>query len=360
MSIRRILAAAAVLTALACSGSPTDPEPGDRVEPVARPAIVRGLYVNALAAGAESHLQSLLDIADASPVNTFVIDVKELGEVSYESAVPLVGSIGAVNARIADLPRLLTELRDHGIYPIARLVAFRDPVLAEGRPEWAIRTTDGGVWLDPEIGRSWVDPYHPEVWAYNIALAAEALAAGFAEIQWDYVRFPDVTDSVRATMVFPARAGRTTGEGIQEFLSASRVALAGLDAPITADVFGRVIVEDDDSDIGQFWDDLVVVTDVLLPMVYPALWFPNNFGIPDPGAEPYNTVLSALDSAVVRLAAVPNARATLRPWLQAFTQGSTTYGAAEMQAQIQAVEDAGLDEWLFWNPDSEYPLAGVQ
>ena len=27
-----------------------------------------------------------------------------------------------------------------------------------------------------------------------------------------------------------------------------------------------------------------------------------------------------------------------------------------MQAQMQAVEDAGLQEWLFWNPNSVYPV----
>jgi hypothetical protein len=360
MWMRRTTLPLLAVALAACAASPTDLVDEDRVEPVPRPAVVRGLYVNAQAAGLATHLQGLLDIADSSLVNTFVIDVKERGEVSYESDVPLVASIGALRGDITDLPGVLTALRDHGIYPIARIVVFRDPVLAEARPEWAIHTVDDGVWLDSENSRPWVDPFNPDVWAYNIALAAEALGAGFAEIQWDYVRFPDVSDSVRATMVFPAQAGRTFAEGIQAFISASRVELAAFDAPITADVFGRVITTPDDSNIGQFWDELVHVTDVILPMVYPALYWPNSFGIPDPNAEPYQTVRHALDSAVVRTAALPTARASVRPWLQAFTQGSTTYGAPEMLAQRQAAADAGLEEWLFWNPNSTYPLAGVR
>ena len=350
------------LALAACSDVPTEPDPGssDRVEPVARPAIVQGIYINAQAAGNASHLAHLLELADSSVLNTFVIDVKERGEVSYASRVPLVGQVGSARGYIPDLEAVLQALRDHGIYPIARIVAFRDPVLAEARPDLAIRTVDGGVWLDPENGRPWVDPFNPEVWAYNIDLAREALAAGFAEIQWDYVRFPDVSDSIRAEMVFPARDGRTTVEGIQEFITASGVALADFDVPITADVFGRVITNTDVAVIGQDWDRLVQVTDVILPMVYPALYWPGNFGLEDPNAEPYLTVRAAMDSAVARMDRIGDPRATVRPWLQAFTEGSTVYGAAEMLDQIRAVEDAGLDEWLFWNPASVYPADGFR
>jgi hypothetical protein len=348
---------AALLILAACAGDPslTELDPEAEVGHVARPAEVRGLYLNARAAGSPAQLGSLLELADQSVVNTFVIDVKERGEVSYLSAVPLVGEIGSGRTYIGDLAGLLRTLRDRGIYPIARIVCFQDPLLAVARPEWAIRDTDGEVWLDPESDRPWVDPNNPDVWAYNIALAREALNAGFAEVQWDYVRFPDVLGAARDRMVFPAAAGRTTEEAIQEFIATSRSELAEFEAPITADVFGRVITETGDSNIGQDWDRLVQVTDVLLPMVYPALYNPGSFGLADPNAEPYRLVRSAMDSAVVRLSQAPGAIATIRPWLQAFTQGSTVYGAQQIQDQIRAVEDAGLTEWLLWNPDSVYP-----
>ena len=355
-----LLWAALVLGLSACGGSESLPtaveDPDAEIEHVDRPAVVRGIYVNAQAAGSSSHLEQLLTLVDGSEeLNTFVVDVKERGEVSYPSNVPLVHEVGSARDYIGDRPGLLRTLRDHGIYPIARIVVFRDPILAEARPDLAIRTVDGMVWLDPEGGRPWVDPYHPEVWAYNIALAREALEAGFAEIQWDYVRFPDVSDSVRATMVFSAQEGGSADAVIADFIATSRAELADLGAPVTADVFGRVPTTTDGSGIGQDWNRLVRVTDVILPMVYPALYWPGNFGIRDPGAEPYRTVRAAMDSAVVRLRRTEGAIATLRPWLQAFTKGSTVYGSEELRAQIRAVEDAGLEEWLFWNPRSRYP-----
>lgn len=325
----------------------------DRAEAAFSP--LRGIYVNARAAGSPSRLQGLLDLADGSEINAFVVDVKDGGEVSYASAVPLVAEIGADRPYIDDLSGLMETLGDRGIQAIARIVTFRDPVLAEARPEWAIRTVGGELWIDPESGRPFVDPYKAEVWEYNIALAREALAVGFAEVQWDYVRFPDVSDALRATMVFPARDGRSPEEAIQGFIHTSRLELADLGAPVTANVFGRVITETGGSGIGQEWDRLVRVGDVILPMVYPSMYWPGNFGLTRPDEEPYRLVRAAMDSATARLSRTPGVTARLRPWLQAFSHGGTTYGPEQIQDQIRAVEDAGLDEWLFWNRDSVYP-----
>lgn len=346
----------ALLTA-ACETPITAPDGTEtgRVDPVARPAVVRGVYVNAQAAGRSDRLDALLALADQSELNTFVIDVKERGEVSFQTAIPLASEAGAQRDYIPDLRALLVRLKEHGIYPIARIVCFYDPVLATARPDLAIRTVADELWRDLEGGIPWVDPSNPDVWAYNIDLAREALEAGFAEIQWDYVRFPDVSDAARTDMVFPARAGRSSVEVIREFISLSRGALASFDAPITADVFGRVITTDSDTIIGQDWDELVQVTDVILPMVYPALYWAGSFGIPDPNADPYQLVRAAMGSAVERNAAVGGSVATIRPWLQAFTLGFPDYGAEQIRAQIQAVEDSGLVEWLFWNANSVYP-----
>ncbi|MCH1571463.1 MAG: putative glycoside hydrolase, partial [Longimicrobiales bacterium] len=349
----------AALLFAACEDPITGPGSG-AITLVPRPAVVRGVYVNAQAAGRSDRISDLLALAGDSEINTFVIDVKERGEVSYESQVALVGEADAERGYTPDLSALLAQLKKHGIYPIVRIVCFYDPVLASARSDLAIRTANDDLWLDLEGGIPWVDPYSADVWAYNIDLAREALEAGFAEIQWDYVRFPDVADSARAEMIFPARNGRSAVEAIQQFVATSRSELAAFGAPITADVFGRVITTDSDSIIGQDWDELIRVTDVILPMVYPALYAPGNFQIPDPNANPYLLVKSAMDRAVARTEAANGSIATIRPWLQAFTQGSPVYGSAEMKAQIQAVEDAGLFEWLFWNPNSIYPRSAFQ
>jgi hypothetical protein len=46
------------------------------------------------------------------------------------------------------------------------------------------------------------------------------------------------------------------------------------------------------------------------------------------------------------------------PWLQEFSLG-ITYGPAEVNAQIRAARDAGIREWLLWDPDVTYSGDGM-
>ena len=43
----------------------------------------------------------------------------------------------------------------------------------------------------------------------------------------------------------------------------------------------------------------------------------------------------------------------------AFTLGPPKYGPAHVRAQIQAVYDVGLKEWVLWSPGSNYDLAAL-
>jgi len=324
---------------------------------VAKPAAVRGLYLNAWAAGSPRKLARLLGIADRTEINAFVIDVKEGGQVSYLSVVPLVHQAGADRPYIRDIRGVLAKLKAHGVYPIARIVCFKDTALARAKPEWAIRRKDGSLWRDAD-GIAWVDAYNRNVWDYDIAIAREALDLGFGEIQWDYVRFPDVTPSLRATQLFTDANGRSRSDAIREFVQYSRAQLAPYGVPVTADVFGATVKADDDMGIGQKWERLVDVADVLLPMVYPSHFYRGDYDFQNPNAHPYQVVRDAMRDALAR-SKVPNA-AAIRPWLQDFSMGTPRYGAAQVRAQMQAVYDAGLREWVLWNPGSNYTESALE
>ncbi|MBX6363477.1 MAG: putative glycoside hydrolase, partial [Gemmatimonadetes bacterium] len=339
---------------------PAEPSLAERLATLhaPRPKEIRGLYLNAWAAGSPRKLAKLLEIADRTEINTFVIDVKEGGFISYRSQVPLAKELGLDSDYIRDIRGVLKKLKEHGIYPIARIVCFKDPVLAEKRPEWAIHRPDGSLWADAK-GKHWVDSYNRHVWDYNIAIAKEALELGFAEIQWDYVRFPDVTASTRKAMVYPAAAGRSREDAIREFLLYSKKELAPYGVPVTADVFGLTVTAIDDMGIGQRWEKLTTAADVLLPMVYPSHFFRGNYGLAYPNAVPYKTVYSAMMEALRRTKAA-GGTAEIRPWLQDFTLGPPHYGPSEVRAQIQAVYDSGLKEWILWNPGSNYNVAALE
>jgi hypothetical protein len=334
--------------------TPSPVEPVGRERRVLKPESVRGIYVGSWPVGSARRFDQLLGFADRTEVNAFVIDVKDVtGEVSYASQVPLARQVGATErVRIADVRERLDRLRERGIYPIARIVVFKDPLLASARPEWSIQREDGSVWEDNK-GVHWVDAYNRDVWDYNIELAREAIALGFSEIQWDYVRFPDAPNAYMREAVYPARAGRSRTEGIRAFMMHANDRLAELDVPITADVFGITTSAFNDVGIGQLWEEMSDVVDVLLPMVYPSHYPRGSWSYPNPNAAPYQIVRKAMEHGVNRSAEIENA-AGIRPWLQAFSLGEPDYGPRHVRAQIDAVYDAGLTEWILWNPAVRY------
>ena len=325
-----------------------------------RPDAVRGLYVNAWAAGSLARMSELLDLARRTEVNALVIDVKDAsGYISHRTEVALAHEIGATDEiRIRDLPGLLDRLEQEGVYPIARIVIVRDPILAEFRPELAVNDTAGGVWVDGK-GLTWLNPYSREVWDYHVALAREVALLGFPEIQYDYVRFPDAPEGDLRRAVFPGADERSRPAVIREFLKHARESLADLDVQVTADVFGVTTSFRRDPGIGQVWESFIDAVDVALPMVYPSHYWEGSFGYSSPNSHPYEIVRRAMRDALGRSAQVEGAGRT-RPWLQDFTLGAPAYTSAEVRAQIQATYDAGIPEWILWNPSSRYTEGALE
>lgn len=340
-------------------GSTQAEEPGQRVEEWGTdrfpyPEPMRGLYVNAWAAGSSNRMDALIDLAKRTEINTFVIDIKDAsGYVSHRTEVSLAHEIGATEEiRIRDLPGLLERLEEEGIYPIARIVIVKDPLLIEARPELAVQDTAGGVWTDSS-DIIWLNPFNAKVWEYHVDLAREVAEMGFPEIQWDYVRFPDAPRADLDRAVFGGADGRTKPQGIRAFLRHARSELAELGVMSTADVFGVTTSSSRDVGIGQVWESFIDVVDAALPMIYPSHYWRGSFGIETPNAYPYEIVYRAVRDAVRRSEAVEGAGVT-RPFLQDFSLGQPPYGAAEVRAQIEATYDAGVDEWVLWNPSTRY------
>jgi len=319
------------------------------------PSSVRGIYLNAWVFGSK-RFYDLIRLADETEVNAFVIDVKDAsGYVTYRSSVPVAVEIGANGeVRAPDARSRLERLRAHGIHPIARIVVARDPMLAQGKPPWAIMDREGGFWRDG-LGQPWVDTYHDSIWIYAADLAEEAVRMGFAEIQFDYVRFPDEPPKRLARAVYNAqRDGETQRESLGRHLRYMKERIAALGVPFTIDVFGLTTSTAGGLGIGQHWEDLVQLADVVLPMVYPSHYRRGSYGIAHPNSQPYSVVRKALADGIARSADVPDA-GRIRPYLQAFTLGRPRYTAAEVRAQIAAVEDLGLNEWVLWNARGVYP-----
>lgn len=333
---------------------------GPREETV--PEVIRGLYVNRFAAQSQSRLHRLIAIADSTEINGFVIDMKDEFGLNFESSDPMLArNAGSGMGRVGNVRTLTDTLKAHGIVPMARLVVFKDSVAARVNSDHTIRRPDGTVWRD-EKGLAWVNPYDRQVWEYNIRVAEEMARAGFTEIHFDYIRFPEPYRRL-PQQVFPGAEGQSKADALAAFLhtACARVNAAG--ARCTAHIFGLVTTVNGALEVGQHWEKLAPVTDVLLPMVYPSHYPRGSFGIDRPNAEPYRIIHTAISRARERNEALGITDGErVRPWLQAFDLGQPKYGPEELEAQKKAVYDAGYQGWVLWHPGSNYGavLAGLE
>ena len=334
---------------------------------------VKGIYVTGPRAGSAG-MEDLIRLVDETELNAMVIDVKnDEGNVTFKLTneeilqdIPVLDQIVQMQAGvryIRDIQALMQEVKDHDIYTIARIVCFKDPHLAAAQPELALRKPDGKPVTDAN-GLAWVNPYKQEVWEYLTELAEMAADLGFDEIQYDYVRFPVGSDADAADYgvdmeAYPKR------QAIQDFLSYAGDRLHEKGCVVTADVFGTIIgSETDVQTVGQDYTALGQTVDAISPMVYPSHYANGVFGLEVPDAHPYETVSAAMQSSAEELQSIPEAeRAVVRPWLQAFTAtwvpGHISYNGIQIREQIQAVYDAGYEEWILWNATNRYSPDGL-
>lgn len=314
---------------------------------------VRALYVNRWAAQSTRKMNALIKLADETEINALVIDMKDEFGLNYHPSNPQWARNAGNSGVVRNLPALLDTLRAHHILAVARLVVFKDSVTARVHPEWTIRQKDGSIWRDKK-GLAWVNPYHHELWAYNIGVAEELAKMGFGEIQFDYIRFPEPYQSL-PPQVFPEQNGVAKPDVLANFLKNANERLDKVGARTTADIFGLVTTVGGPLEVGQWWEKLAPHTDVLLPMVYPSHYPRGAFGITSPNAEPYRIIKTAITRAHERDQKLGITRAEhVRPYLQAFTLGSPHYGAEQLEAQKRAVYDSGYDGWVLWSPGSKY------
>ncbi len=316
------------------------------------PFKVKGLYLTVYGIASKKLREAALEAIRLNNMNALVIDVKgDRGFIPFKVDLPLADEIGANKIiLVKDMKATLTSLKEQGLYLIARIVVFKDDPLAAAKPELAVKNKGGGVFRDREKLR-WVDPFRKEVWDYNIAIAKIVAQLGFDEVQFDYVRFPDNRGTGFSQ---PANEDSRT-QAITGFLEAAHQALAPSNVMVAADIFGYVLWNTNDTDIGQKIAPILNAVDVVSPMLYPSGY---HLGIPNyrnPVQHPYEIVYLSLKRAQERTGASP---LRFRPWLQAFRDYAFRGGDVKeerMRTQIKAADEFGSSGYMFWNPHNIYP-----
>jgi hypothetical protein len=312
---------------------------------------IRGVHASGYTWASPELRGPILEMIREGRINTVELDLKdEAGEVWYDTGVALAHEIGAVTV-LYDLAAVVEDLHALGVRVIGRLVNFRDPLLAAyavetGRMDWVVQNPDGTAF--GKYG-GFTNLFNDEVWEYNIALAEEAARVGIDDILYDYVRRPD-EDIER--MRFPGQEG-TPEDAIVGFLEASRERIHAAGARLGASVFGVAATRP--LEIAQDIPRMSRHVDYIAPMLYPSHWGPGEYGVANPNAQPYDIVHRSLLDFGRQMAGTG---ATLVAWLQDFSLG-VEYGPAEVRAQIQAAEDAGVPDFLLWDAATTYTAAAL-
>jgi hypothetical protein len=300
------------------------------------PFIARAVHIDGLSM--RDNFETFVDMAMETELNALMIDLKdEKGHVWYNTQNPTAIEVGADQAAF-DLKATVDRAHDLDLYVIGRVVLFNDPVASAKKPDMAVWDTNLNARYESR-GQYFLDPTDPNARKYGLDLAVEACQAGVDEIQFDYVRFPD------------ARGDSATFDGgvspevrvatISNFLTEAVETLRPLGCAVAADIFGYLTTAKDDGGIGQRWEEVSSIVDVVSPMLYPSHFHETFYGFPS-NDQPGRVIDEALTDAFARL---PR-KVVVRPWLQDFG-----YDVGKVREQITTAEQYGLG-WMLWNAES--------
>ncbi|WP_373761518.1 putative glycoside hydrolase, partial [Jeotgalibaca porci] len=259
---------------------------------------VKGIYLTENTAANPERVDELIGYLNSNDLNAMVIDIKnDHGHVTTDfnsddahiqkNTIPVISDINA----------LMKRFEEEQVYPIARIVAFKDSLLAQEEPGMSFLNPDGSIW-EYGNGELFINPFLKETWDYAVNVGIEAAKVGFKEVQFDYVRFPEVFSNDDNSLVYDmgefADLDLTPTEkrvkAISDFVAYAREKLMPYGVEVSVDIFGYAATVAEASGIGQDFSAISNNVDVISSMIYPSHWGPGNFDLSAPDLYPYEVV----------------------------------------------------------------------
>ena len=327
-----------------------------------KPIKAKGIYLPSYVAGKAEKFDQIFECLKDSELNCIVVDIKdELGRITIDNNSQLVKELKTTEIQIKNIKDFIERCHNEDIYVVARIASFLDNFATRQNKEMALVRRDGKLYKD-NMGYYWLNPYVEKTREYIKQIAISAAETGFDEIQLDYFRFS--TDRAIRNVDFndEMTGGKTKIDVLTSLAQDIYLEMIKRNVYFSLDVFGSIINSyKDQYNIGQDYSELIKYCDYICPMVYPSHYANTTFGIDLPDAEPYKTVLSAMQTSNTVINSAKDYGShygDVRPWLQAFTAdwvaGHIVYGKEEYEAQIKAVHEAGYNEFLLWQGGGVY------
>jgi len=349
-----------------------------------------GIYLPVNHAMDSGSLRPYLEIIGERQLNMVVIDMKDdYGRLRFTPENQELTNFGRV-FRPVDIDTLLKDMKERGIFTVARIVVFKDPEAAakvggkyavwdgsDNKP-WAgyydtrlkkppsgqtheinpslvttILPTDDPdfeilrTWYDEK----WVDPYSEEIWNYNASVAEELCRRGFDEIQFDYIRFPTDGLNLGDARYRWREAGMDMDSAILSFLRHVR---SRVKAPISVDIYGANGWYRTGARTGQEVELFAPYVDVICPMYYPSHFEQDFLAHDPPELRPYRIYYQGTR----RTFFIARGKVIVRPWAQAFylnvSYDRKYYNADYVRLQAEGVRAAGNGGLTYWNNSGRY------
>ncbi len=313
------------------------------------PSNIRAVHLTGRAYAYHKLRDPVLALAAQHRINAVELDIKdEDGIVNFPSTVHLARVIGATST-LYDAKVATTKLHKLGIRVIGRIVAFNDPKLstwafAHGHKDWVIQNPDGSKYLYGYNKTGFTNFANEQVRAYNVALAAEAVKAGFDDVVYDYVRRPD---GPLAGMRFPGLKVNPE-DAIAGFLAQAQAVIRPLGGSLGAAAFAQASTRPKST--AQNIHKMAMHLDVVIPMDYPSHWNKGEYGVPDPYVGARAIVQRSLvdwNKQVIGTGCV------VVPWLQD-ENFRGVYDVPKVQQQIAGTRANGITGWLMWSAKATY------
>lgn len=317
--------------------------------PVGYPAQVRAIHLSGYAWAYAPYRTSALKLLREKRINAVELDVKEEdGVIGTDLDVPLAKRVKAITRKY-DAAEAVRTLHAAGARVIGRVVAFRDPVLAQwawrhGHKNWVVQAPGGGPYNSGYGDAEFTNFAAPDVEKYNLDIAEAAVRAGFDDIVFDYIRRPDGRPK---TMRFPGLRG-SAEQVIADFCGRARQRLHAAGGYVGAAIFAQAVQHPEDT--AQNVPEMARNLDLVVPMDYPNHWSAGSYGVANPASDTYRIVQRSLADWV---AAIRGTGATLVPWLWA-SDVLGTFSVRQAADEIRGARDNGVRGWFLWNAEAHY------
>ncbi len=323
---------------------------------------MKGIYLPAYVAGNDEKFDVIFENIKNSEINSIIVDIKdELGRITIDCDAEIVKELRTTEKQIKNVKAFLDRCHEENIYVVARIACFLDNFATRKDNSMALITKSGKLYKD-NSGYYWLNPFKQKTRDYIKQIALFAADTGFDEIQFDYFRFSTDRGLRQVEFTEEETGGLSRIEVLTNFAQEVYEELVKKDVFFSIDVYGSIINSYRDQwSIGQDYPNLIKYCDYICPMIYPSHYANGTFSIEVPDLKPYETIYNALKTSntVIEKSYDYSAHyGKVRPWLQAFTanwlQDYMVYEKEQYREQIKAAEEAGFNEWIFWQGGGSY------